>query len=95
MSLLLRSWRVIYSRWRPDIQIRKTAETYGTTIVLVEQNVVNSLAISERAQVMEQGQIVMEGTSQELISDPHIKTAFLSLKYYKDERVILCQTLNY
>ena len=63
--------------------------------MLVKQNVVNSLAISERSYVMKQGQIVVEGTSEELLSDPHIKTAFLSLKYYKNERVILCQTLNY
>lgn len=59
--------------------IKKIAEDYGTTIVLVEQDVVNSLAISDRAYVMEQGQIVMEGTSGELMSDPHIKKAFLGL----------------
>ena len=59
--------------------IKKIAETYGTTIVLVEQDVVNSLAISDRAYVMEQGQIVMEGKSKELMADPHIKTAFLGL----------------
>jgi len=59
--------------------IKKIAETYGTTIVLVEQDVVNSLAISDRAYVMGQGQIVMEGTSEELMNDPHIKTAFLGL----------------
>ena len=61
------------------VAIKKIAETYGTTIVLVEQDVVNSLAISDRAYVMEQGQIVMEGTSEELMNDPHIKTAFLGL----------------
>ncbi len=59
--------------------IKKIAETYGTTIVLVEQDVVNSLAIGDRAYVMEQGQIVMEGNSKELMADPHIKTAFLGL----------------
>jgi branched-chain amino acid transport system ATP-binding protein len=59
--------------------IKKIAETYGTTIVLVEQDVVNSLAISDRAYVMEQGQIVMEGNSEQLMADPHIKTAFLGL----------------
>jgi branched-chain amino acid transport system ATP-binding protein len=59
--------------------IKKIAETYGTTIILVEQDVVNSLAISDRAYVMEQGQIVLEGTSEELMADPHIKKAFLGL----------------
>jgi branched-chain amino acid transport system ATP-binding protein len=59
--------------------IKKIAQDYGTTIVLVEQDVVNSLAISDRAYVMEQGQVVIEGTSEELINDPHIKKAFLGL----------------
>lgn len=59
--------------------IKKIAEDYGTTIVLVEQDVVNSLAISDRSYVMEQGQIVLEGNSEELMADPHIKTAFLGL----------------
>ena len=61
------------------VAIKQIAVTYGTTIVLVEQDVVNSLAISDRAYVMEQGQIVMEGTSDQLMADPHIKTAFLGL----------------
>ncbi|MDT8420057.1 MAG: ABC transporter ATP-binding protein [Desulfuromonadales bacterium] len=59
--------------------IKKIAEEYGTTIVLVEQDVMNSLGISDRAYVMEQGQVVIEGTSDELMNDPHIKKAFLGL----------------
>jgi len=59
--------------------IKKIAEDYGTTIVLVEQDVVNSLGISDRAYVMEQGQVVIEGTSDELMNDPHIKKAFLGI----------------
>lgn len=59
--------------------IKQIAVIYGTTIVLVEQDVVNSLAISDRAYVVEQGQVVMEGTSEQLMADPHIKTAFLGL----------------
>lgn len=59
--------------------IKQIAVIYGTTIVLVEQDVVNSLAISDRAYVMEQGQIALEGTCDELMADPHIKKAFLGL----------------
>ena len=59
--------------------IKKIADDHGTTIVLVEQDVVNSLAISDRAYVLEQGQVVMAGSSAELLNDPHIKKAFLGL----------------
>jgi len=59
--------------------IKTIAEDLGTTIVLVEQDVMNSLAISNRAYVMEQGQVVIEGKADELLRDPHIKTAYLGL----------------
>lgn len=61
------------------VAIKKIAEDFGTTIVLVEQDVMNSLAISDRAYVMEQGQVVMEGSAEALRHDPHIKTAYLGL----------------
>ncbi|MGE4385832.1 MAG: ABC transporter ATP-binding protein, partial [Endomicrobiaceae bacterium] len=59
--------------------VKRIAVEYGTTIVLVEQDVMNSLAISDRAYVMEQGQIVIEGTAQDLLKDPHIKEAYLGM----------------
>ncbi len=59
--------------------IRKIAEDYGVTIVLVEQDLMNSMAISDRAYVMEQGQVVLEGSSQDLLNDPHVKAAYLGV----------------
>jgi branched-chain amino acid transport system ATP-binding protein len=59
--------------------IQQIAENFGTTIVLVEQDVMHSLAISKRAYVMEQGQVVMDGSAAELLSNPHIKTAYLGM----------------
>ena len=49
----------------------------GTTILLVEQNAYAALKHSDRAYVLETGQIVMEGPSQELAADPGIKEAYL------------------
>jgi branched-chain amino acid transport system ATP-binding protein len=59
--------------------IKKIAAEIGTTIVLVEQDVMNSLAISDRAYVMEHGKVAMAGSSRELLNDPHIKTAYLGM----------------
>lgn len=59
--------------------IKQIADDFGTTIVLVEQDVVNSLAISSRAYVVEQGQVVIDGTSAELMNNPDIKKAFLGI----------------
>ena len=51
----------------------------GTTILIVEQNVQQTLGCADRAYVLENGRIVMEGTGQELIKDEHIKRAYLGL----------------
>jgi branched-chain amino acid transport system ATP-binding protein len=49
----------------------------GTTILLVEQNANKSLAISDRAYVLENGKIVLTGTGAELLASEDIKKAYL------------------
>jgi branched-chain amino acid transport system ATP-binding protein len=49
----------------------------GTTILLVEQNVFQSLRISSRAYVLETGRVVLSGPGQELLVNEHVKKAFL------------------
>ena len=51
----------------------------GTTILIVEQNVQQTLGCADRADVLENGRIVMEGNGQELIRDEHIRQAYLGL----------------
>lgn len=49
----------------------------GTTVLLVEQNAGKSLAISDRAYVLENGKIVLSGTGQELMQSDDVKKAYL------------------
>jgi branched-chain amino acid transport system ATP-binding protein len=49
----------------------------GMTILLVEQNAYEALTISDRAYIMETGNITLEGRSSELINDPRVKDAYL------------------
>jgi branched-chain amino acid transport system ATP-binding protein len=58
--------------------IRKVNEE-GVTVLLVEQNVKQTLAMCHRAYVLENGRIVMEGTGAELLADQKVKEAFLGL----------------
>ncbi len=51
----------------------------GVTILLVEQNIRDSLNISNRGYVLEEGKIIIEGESRELLSDSHIKEVYLGL----------------
>jgi len=54
---------------------------HGTTILLVEQMALQALAISDRAYVMENGRIVLEGSSAALRHNPRISEAYLGGSY--------------
>ena len=49
----------------------------GMSIMLVEQNVRMALRLADRAYVLRQGKIVLQGTSQELLSKPEVLDAYL------------------
>ena len=51
----------------------------GMTILLVEQNVAASLRLADRAYVLENGGIVLEGSGAALLDDPRVKEAYLGL----------------
>lgn len=57
--------------------IIKTINKEGTTILLVEQNAGKSLAISDRAYVLENGAISLSGTGKELMASEEVKKAYL------------------
>ena len=49
----------------------------GVTVLLVEQNAAQALALANRGYVLETGEIVLEGTGQELLADDRIRAAYL------------------
>jgi branched-chain amino acid transport system ATP-binding protein len=51
----------------------------GLSILLVEQNVVQSLDLASRAYVMENGRIVLTGDAAELRENPELKRAYLGM----------------
>jgi branched-chain amino acid transport system ATP-binding protein len=51
----------------------------GVTILLVEQNIRDSLEISHRGYVLEEGKIIIEGEGRELLTNNHIKEVYLGL----------------
>ena len=60
-------------------KIIKEINREGTTILLVEQNVHHSLSHSHRGYVLENGSIVLSGSSQDLLSNQHIRQSYLGL----------------
>jgi len=56
----------------------------GATILLVEQNARKSLAVANRAYVLETGEIIREGKGIELLNDPKVQEAYLGVKRTKN-----------
>ena len=59
--------------------IAKRINKEGVTVMLVEQNVRQTLAMCDRAYVLENGRVVLQGTGNELSNDPHVKEAYLGI----------------
>jgi branched-chain amino acid transport system ATP-binding protein len=57
----------------------RTINDEGVTVLLVEQNIHDSLNVANRGYVLEEGKIVLEGKSRELLSNSHIKEVYLGL----------------
>ena len=64
---------------REIFRVIRELREMGTTILVVEQNVKQTLSCADRAYVLENGRIVMQGTGQELIKHDHVRTAYLGL----------------
>ena len=52
---------------------------HGTSMLIIEQNLVKALSVSDRAYVMETGHVVIEGRSNELMNDPMVRKAYLGV----------------
>jgi len=51
----------------------------GRTVLIAEQNVRQTLAIADRAYVLETGKLVMQGEGRAMLNDPHVKAAYLGV----------------
>ncbi|MDD5204446.1 MAG: ABC transporter ATP-binding protein [Desulfobacterales bacterium] len=60
-------------------KVIKTLREHGITVLLVEQNVRQALEMADRAYVLENGRIVLEGKSRDLIENDHVRKAYLGL----------------
>src|SRR5699024_2826203 len=60
-------------------EIVKDLQEEGMTIFLVEQNIRQSLEIVDRAYLLNNGKIIKEGTSEELINDDKVKESYFGI----------------
>jgi len=51
----------------------------GVTVMIVEQNVTQTLQLADRAYVIENGAVVLSGASKDLLNDEHMRRAYLGM----------------
>jgi len=61
------------------LEVIKRLREEGITVFVVEQNVRQTLEVADRAYVLENGQIVLEGKGKDLLQDEQVKTAYLGV----------------
>ena len=61
------------------LEVIKRLREQGITVFLVEQNVRKTLEVADRAYVLENGQIVLEGKGKALLQNDKVKTAYLGV----------------
>ena len=60
-------------------EIVKSLRDQGITILIVEQNVKQTLEIADRACVLENGRLAIEGCCEELLNSDHVRKAYLGM----------------
>ena len=61
------------------IEVAREINRDGTSLLLVEQDVLVALEAADRGYVLENGRVVLSGPTQELRTNPHVKKAYLGL----------------
>ncbi|MFL6060073.1 MAG: ABC transporter ATP-binding protein [Marmoricola sp.] len=62
---------------RQIFDIVKEINSEGVTVLIVEQNAAQALALADRGYVLETGELVLSGSGQELLSDDRVRAAYL------------------
>jgi len=64
---------------REIFSVIKKVRGEGMTVLIVEQNVKQTLAIADRAYVLETGKIVLDGTGESMLNNEHVRKAYLGV----------------
>jgi branched-chain amino acid transport system ATP-binding protein len=64
---------------RDIFNVIKRIKAEGVTVLIVEQNVKQTLSLADRTYVLENGRIVLQGAGESLLNDEHVKTAYLGV----------------
>ncbi len=73
------SWGLAPKFVKAIFDVIRSIRDQGVTVLLVEQNVTKCLHLADRAYVIENGRVVLEGQGAELLHHAHLRQAYLGL----------------
>jgi len=66
-------------------EVRRIKEEFGKSVLITDHNVAQTLKVCDRALIINDGRVFMEGTPKEIINDPGVRSAYLGNTFRGDE----------
>lgn len=66
-------------------EVRRLKEEFGKSVLITDHNVAQTLRVCDRALIVNDGRVFMQGTPKEIINDPGVRSAYLGNTFRGDE----------
>jgi lipopolysaccharide export system ATP-binding protein len=66
-------------------EVKRLKEEFGKSVLLTDHNVAQTLAVCDRALIIDNGRVFKEGTPKQIINDPAVRSAYLGNTFRGDE----------
>lgn len=66
-------------------EVRRLKDEFGKSVLITDHNVAQTLRVCDRALIINDGRVFMEGTPREIINDPGVRSAYLGNTFRGDE----------
>ena len=66
-------------------EVRRIKEEFGKSVLITDHNVAQTLKVCDRALIINDGRVFMEGTPRQIINDPAVRSAYLGNTFRGDE----------
>lgn len=66
-------------------EVKRLKEEFGKSVLITDHNVAQTLRVCDRALIIDNGRVFMEGTPKQIINDPAVRAAYLGNTFRGDE----------
>jgi lipopolysaccharide export system ATP-binding protein len=66
-------------------EVKRLKDQFGKSVLITDHNVAQTLKVCDRALIINDGRVIMEGTPKQIINDPGVRSAYLGSTFKGDE----------